>query len=155
MSYQFEGTSYSTVEGALVAVATAWIYGGRERPYPETLATAPAALVAECVESWGLADLLAEWGADAADLADAMASVLAAARAEAAHGMILCRSDAGDGGWSLYPPGTSDEEIASGDVLPLLTGKAELDEDGAWNAPTAADYEQAAALLAARRAHGR
>jgi hypothetical protein len=52
-------------------------------PYPETLATAPAALAAECIEGWGLADLLAEWNADAADLAEAMASVLAAARADA------------------------------------------------------------------------
>jgi hypothetical protein len=115
----------------------------------------PASLAAECIRWWGLADLLAKWGADQADLADAMASVLAAARAEAATTMILCRSDAGDGGWSLYPPGTSDDQIASGDVLPLLTGEADLDDDGEWNAPTAADYEQAAALLAARRAHGR
>jgi hypothetical protein len=64
--------------------------------------------------------------------------------------MILCRSDAGDGGWSLYPPGTTDDDIASGDVLPLLTGEAELDDDGEWTAPTVADYEQAADILAAR-----
>jgi hypothetical protein len=80
MSYQFEGTSYATRDTALRAVASAWIYAGMERPYPETLATAPAALAAECVAGWGLADLLAKWGADQADLADAMASVLAAAR---------------------------------------------------------------------------
>jgi hypothetical protein len=82
MSYQFEGTSYATRNTALRAVASAWIYGGMERPYPETLATAPAALASECVKQWDLADLLAEWGADAEALADAMASVLAAARAE-------------------------------------------------------------------------
>jgi hypothetical protein len=80
MSYQFEGTSYATRDTALQAVADAWIYGGMARPYPETLATAPAALAAECIEEWDLADLLAEWGADAEALADAMASVLAAAR---------------------------------------------------------------------------
>jgi hypothetical protein len=85
--YAFQDISYSTSETALRAVASAWIYGGMERPYPETLATAPAALAAECIDGWGLADLLAEWGADAAGLADAMASVLADARAEAsAHG---------------------------------------------------------------------
>jgi hypothetical protein len=82
MSYQFEGTSYATRNTALRAVASAWIYGGMERPYPETLATAPAALAAKCIEEWDLGDLLAEWGADADALADAMASVLAAARAE-------------------------------------------------------------------------
>jgi hypothetical protein len=63
--------------------------------------------------------------------------------------MILCRSDAGDGGWSLYPPGTTDDDIASGNVLPLLTGEAERDEDGGWSAPTDADYERATAILAA------
>jgi hypothetical protein len=83
MSYEFQGTSYATSETALRAVASAWIYGGMERPYPETLATAPAALAAESIEEWDLGDLLAEWGADAADLADAMADVLAAA---SAHG---------------------------------------------------------------------
>jgi hypothetical protein len=88
MSYQFEGTSYATRNTALRAVASAWIYGGMERPYPETLATAPAALASECVAGWGLADLLAEWGADQADLAEAMADVLAAAllAARRAHG---------------------------------------------------------------------
>jgi hypothetical protein len=80
MSYQFEGTSYATRDTALRAVASAWIYGGMERPYPETLATAPAALASECVAGWGLADLLAEWGADADALADAMASIIRIAR---------------------------------------------------------------------------
>jgi hypothetical protein len=79
--YEFQGTSYSTVEDALVAVATAWIYGGMERPYPETLDEAPEHLAAECIEGWGLADLLAEWGAGQADLADAMASIIRIARA--------------------------------------------------------------------------
>jgi hypothetical protein len=81
MSYEFQGIGYSTSETALRAVASAWIYGGMERAYPETLATDPAALVAECVESWGLADLLAKWGADQADLAEAMASIIRIARA--------------------------------------------------------------------------
>jgi hypothetical protein len=63
--------------------------------------------------------------------------------------IVLCRSDNGDGGWSLYPPGTTDEEIRSGKVLPLLSGEAELADDGEWDAPTAFDYARAAAILAA------
>jgi len=39
--------------------------------------------------------------------------------------LILCRSDAGDGGWSLHPPGTTDEAIASGDAHILASGEAE------------------------------
>jgi hypothetical protein len=62
--------------------------------------------------------------------------------------LILTRSDEGDGGWSLHPAGTTDEQIASGEVLPLLTGEAERDDDGEWSAPTAADYAEAN-----RRAH--
>ena len=50
--------------------------------------------------------------------------------------LILTRSDAGDGGWSLHPPDTTDEQIATGEVLPLLTG-----DDPAG--PTHADYAEA------------
>ena len=50
--------------------------------------------------------------------------------------LILTRSDAGDGGWSLHPPDTTDEQIATGEVLPLLTGD---DADG----PTSEDYAEA------------
>jgi hypothetical protein len=84
MGYTFQGISYSTGETALRAIASAWIYGGMRRPFPETLAEEPASLAAECIEGWGLADLLATWQADQADLADAMASVLRAACIEAA-----------------------------------------------------------------------
>jgi hypothetical protein len=82
MSYEFQGISYSTVEDALAAVATAWIYGGRERPYPETLDEAPEDLAANCIEEWHLGELLAEWCECAAALADAMEIVIEAARAE-------------------------------------------------------------------------
>jgi hypothetical protein len=82
MSYEFESISYPTRAAALEAVARAWIYGVSAAPYPETLEEAPAQLAAECVAEWDLRDLLAEWGADAPALAAAMASVLAAARAE-------------------------------------------------------------------------
>lgn len=50
--------------------------------------------------------------------------------------LILTRSDAGDSGWSLHPPDTTDEQIATGEVLPLLTG-----DDPAG--PTHADYAEA------------
>jgi hypothetical protein len=77
MAYEFQGVSYTTSRDALKALATAWIYGGMARPYPETLATAPEDLAAECVAAWNLGEQIAEWGADADALADAMASVLA------------------------------------------------------------------------------
>ena len=35
---------------------------------------------------------------------------------------VICRSDFGDGGWSLHAPGSSDEDIAEGRALPLITG---------------------------------
>jgi hypothetical protein len=87
MTYEFQGSSYTTRSAALEAVATAWIYGGMERPYPETLATPPAALAAECIAEWNLGEQIAEWGEDAQTLAvamaEALADALAAARAHA------------------------------------------------------------------------
>lgn len=59
--------------------------------------------------------------------------------------LVLCRSDAGDGGWSLHPPGTTDEAIASGDARILASGEAERVGDG-WNRPNAADYLDAWAM---------
>ena len=52
--------------------------------------------------------------------------------------LILCRSDAGDGGWSLHAPGSTDEAIANGDAPALAVGTAYRDGDG-WNRPNAAD----------------
>jgi hypothetical protein len=57
--------------------------------------------------------------------------------------MVLCRSDAGDGGWSLHPPGTTDDEIASGDARILASGDAERTTDGHWSRPDPADYLRA------------
>jgi hypothetical protein len=88
--YEFQSGLYDTREAALRGIASAWIYAGMDRPYPETLDEEPASLAAECIEGWGLGELLAKWNADTAALADAMADVLAAARAEAA------RADADD-----------------------------------------------------------
>lgn len=54
-----------------------------------------------------------------------------------AYRLTLVRSDAGDGGWSLYPPDTTDKEIAEGDALPLLTGTAIWNRRyGTWTCPT-------------------
>jgi hypothetical protein len=59
--------------------------------------------------------------------------------------LVLCRSDAGDGGWSLHPPHTTDADIANGDAPILASGTAERDETtGWWNRPNAADYAAAA-----------
>lgn len=59
--------------------------------------------------------------------------------------MILFRSDAGDGGWSLHPGDASDDAIASGEARILAAGDAEM-VDGAWNRPNPDDC--ADALLA-------
>lgn len=59
--------------------------------------------------------------------------------------LILTRSDAGDGGWSLHPPRTTDEQIAEGDVAPLLTG------DDAFG-PTETDYGEALLRFLKRQA---
>ena len=64
--------------------------------------------------------------------------------------MILCRSDRGDGGWSLHAPDATDEDIAEGVSRPLASGGAARDADGEWDAPTEADY--AAAYAAYRGA---
>jgi hypothetical protein len=83
MSYTFHIISHPTREAALESVARAWIYGVSAAPYPETLGVAAADLAAECIAEWDLGDLLAEWGADQAALAEAMARVVAAAKAAA------------------------------------------------------------------------
>lgn len=54
--------------------------------------------------------------------------------------LVLCRSDRGDGGWSLHAPGSTDDEIATGDAPYLVSGG-----DGE---PTEADYLAAAEKLA-------
>jgi hypothetical protein len=61
--------------------------------------------------------------------------------------LILVRSDAGDGGWSLHAPGSTDDQIAEGDASALADGEAEMGDDGEWNAPTPADYAAALAKL--------
>jgi hypothetical protein len=61
--------------------------------------------------------------------------------------LILCRSTQGDGGWSLYAPDATDDDIASGDV-PYLTSGESVARDGKWTRPNAADYAEALAALA-------
>lgn len=67
-----------------------------------------------------------------------------------AEDLVLCRSDQGDGGWSLHPPGTTDEQIASGDAPCLISGTAEKDEAGEWSGPDDQDYWIALRALANR-----
>lgn len=58
--------------------------------------------------------------------------------------LVLVRSDAGDGGWSLHAPGVLDEDIASGTVRYLASGGAEWDEETKdWSRPNAEDYRAA------------
>ena len=54
--------------------------------------------------------------------------------------LVLVRSDQGDGGWSLHPAGSTDEQIRDGNVL--VSGPAQWDDDeGDWDRPNAQDYE--------------
>jgi hypothetical protein len=63
--------------------------------------------------------------------------------------LILCRSDAGDGGWSLHAPWATDEQIASGDAPPLTCGPSDCNEHGEWIRPDLSDWEQAMNILSA------
>lgn len=66
-----------------------------------------------------------------------------------ARDLVLCRSDKGDGGWSLHAPGTTDQQIAGGESVPLLSGEAEWDSRaGDWSQPDEDDYRAAIAELA-------
>jgi hypothetical protein len=60
--------------------------------------------------------------------------------------LVLVRSDRGDGGWSLYRPFATEEEIREGDTPPLLSGGATW-VDGAWNRPDVDDYTAAREAL--------
>lgn len=60
------------------------------------------------------------------------------------YGLVICRSDDGDGGWSLHPPDAADHEIASGEAPPILSGPAHYDPHGdKWDGPTQLDYDWA------------
>ena len=59
---------------------------------------------------------------------------------------ILCRSDTGDGGWSLHRPDATDEDIATGDAPALVSGTADWD-GSKWSRPNAEDYAAAAIVL--------
>ena len=66
--------------------------------------------------------------------------------------LILCRSDGGDGGWSLHPAGSTDEQIASGDAPVLVSGPAQWDDDeGYWERPNAQDYAEAVTSASSRQ----
>jgi hypothetical protein len=68
-----------------------------------------------------------------------------------AEDLVLCRSDTGDGGWSLHAPGSTDEQIASGDAPYLVSGPAEMDDEtGEWSRPDLADYRAALTELSGR-----
>jgi hypothetical protein len=64
--------------------------------------------------------------------------------------LVLCRSDKGDGGWSLHEEGSTDEAIASGEAPPLATGIAWRTPDG-WSRPDFKDYAVAYWVQASAR----
>lgn len=74
--------------------------------------------------------------------------------------LILCRSDFGDGGWSLHAPGVDEAAIADGTAPPLLTGPADWDAtERVWDRPSPADYalalERVRSMAAPSKADGR
>lgn len=60
---------------------------------------------------------------------------------------ILTRSDQGDGGWSLHAPGSTDEDIATGEAAALVTGVSRK-RAGKWMRPNARDYADAVIMMA-------
>jgi hypothetical protein len=64
-----------------------------------------------------------------------------------ASDLVLCRSDKGDGGWSLHAPGSTDEDIATGNAPPLLTGQGERGALEHWTRPAPIDYARALRIL--------
>lgn len=160
--YEFQSTLHRNMAEMADAIAEAWLTAGGSNTAADiaaALATTDAALAAECAGGFGLAAIPDSYDADAEshmaangyDVAD-LAAAFGRYRARDAirAGLVLCRSDQGDGGWSLHAPGATDEQIASGDAPALAEGDAEMDDDGEWNAPTAADYDAAARAYAAR-----
>lgn len=71
--------------------------------------------------------------------------------------LVTVRSDHGDGGWSLYPLGTTPAQVAAG-AAPLLTGPATWSEDvGDWDRPDFIDCvvaRQKARFAAIAKAEG-
>ena len=57
--------------------------------------------------------------------------------------LVLCRSDAGDGGWSLHAPGSTDEDIATGEAPALTSGPSGKNRGGKWLRPNPRDYAAA------------
>jgi len=65
--------------------------------------------------------------------------------------LVVCRSDVGDGGWSLHAPWATDGQIANGDQLPLRSGAATWDEQkGSWDRPDKRDRQEAMNVLSAQ-----
>jgi len=59
---------------------------------------------------------------------------------------ILTRSDQGDGGWSLHAPGSTNEDIATGEAAALVTGVSRK-RAGKWMRPNARDYADAVMVM--------
>jgi hypothetical protein len=58
-----------------------------------------------------------------------------------ASDFVLVRSDKGDRSWSLYAPNSTDEQIASGEAHPLVSGNANWSNTlRAWDSPHSGDF---------------
>lgn len=62
--------------------------------------------------------------------------------------LILCRSDTGDGGWSLHAPGSTDQDIATGEAPALTSGASGKNRHGQWLRPNRHDVAHAYIALA-------
>jgi len=66
----------------------------------------------------------------------------------AAESLVLYRSDTSSGLWSLYAPGTTYDDIASGDADCLAYGSAKWDDErNDWSRPNEMDYMAAVKWL--------
>ncbi len=114
--------------------ASTYLHGGEDYNAPPDLTDEDIArLAAEYVEEardQGIAidggvdamrDALEEARDRARDRRDADAEEEAPEDADTGD-LVVCRSDTGDGGWSLHAPGSSDEAIATGDAPALVSG---------------------------------
>lgn len=66
---------------------------------------------------------------------------------------VVVRSDRGDGGWSIHPPGTTDKQIAEGLAPVLLSGTARW-LGKSWSRPKGADFRAAHARMVIAKSGG-
>lgn len=64
--------------------------------------------------------------------------------------LVLCRCESGTGNWTLHVPGSTMDQILSGDAPVLVSGEAEwLEGSRSWSRPNQQDYAVAIRVAAA------